>query len=275
MKKIIKLEWNRMVRGKGFWIAFGISLIICIAQFVDYGLFIDDGYPEVLERGEAIVMESPLSIYLGWIGGELNSKTRYLFLLLLPILASLPHSASLLEDEETGFKNAVCTRVSKSDYIKGKYFITFLGAFLVIFVPVLLNIVLQSTVTSFITPTPESAMTEVQLPLVFFGQRLFFERPLLFLIFNSFQWGILGGYLAVMGMISYSIMPKKYFVVLFPFFIWKAADLIFQMTGFHSLMPSEYFSPPLGHFHPGISLGIFFLLFAGSAIPLWIRKGTL
>ncbi len=275
MKKIIKLEWNRMVRAKGFWIALGISLIICIAQFMEYGLFLDDGYPEVMERGEAIVMEAPLSIYLGWIGGELNSKTRYLFLLLLPILGSLPHSGSLLEDEESGFKNAVCTRVCKSDYIKGKYFITFLGAFLVIFPPVLLNIMLQSTVTSFITPTPESAMTEVQLPLVSFGQRLFFERPLIYLIITSFQWGILGGCLAVIGMISYSIMPKKYFVVLFPFFIWKAADLIFQMIGFHFLMPSEYFSPPLGYFHPGISLGIFFVLFTGSGISLWIRKGTL
>lgn len=275
MREIIKLEWTRMIRGKGFWIGLGISLIICIVQFVGYQQLVPDGYPDILERGESIVMERPFSVYLSWIGGELNSKTLYLFLLLLPILASLPHAGSLLEDDQSGFKNAVCTRVSKGEYIKAKCLITFLGGLLVVFIPVLLNILLHFTVSSLITPTADIGYTEIGLPIVRFGQRLFFGKPLVYLIVTALQFGIVGGGLAMIGMISYTLIPKNYFVVLFPFFLWKSADLLFQMLGRDNLMPSEYFSPSRGHFHPAISLGIFVLLFLGAAIPLWMRKDDL
>lgn len=131
LKKRIKVEIQKMLSGRGFWVSTAVVMIFPIADFVQqlHSFYID---------------HSIQSIFIKWMAMPYDSYASRMFFILYPVLASLPYAWSMAEDLRSGYAAQMLVREKRKDYFWGKMTASFLSGGAVISAALLLNILLLS-----------------------------------------------------------------------------------------------------------------------------------
>ena len=113
MKQMIKFEVKRMLRNPGFYIAMMIGLIVSAAHWIVEVLPVVRRMDKYMSLDFALLY--PPNLYNSWIC-EGNNMYSYLYLLILPILVTLPYAATFFSDVNNHLIEFICTRADKREY---------------------------------------------------------------------------------------------------------------------------------------------------------------
>ena len=122
---MLKQQLSAMFHGKGFRAAFLISMI-CVVVF--FFMALPMPYGEI----------NGLYAYCGI--GDCNEWSMYSFL--LSFLLVLPFATSFQDDLQKKVYGGVMIRGTRSEYIKSKMIATFIGNFVMVVIPFLINLIL-------------------------------------------------------------------------------------------------------------------------------------
>lgn len=269
--RYFKIEIKRMLLTKSFWISLLIMYIICIVQYISYGLLLGDGYGDwIREYGFGFMMQ-PSSLFTSWIGGELNSMYMFLFLALLPLISSFAYSTTYYKDRKLGQVKNVLTRVDSGKYYRSKWLTIFLAGFLIAFIPLLSNVYLHLTYSVPLTPILESMTTEVLFDREKWIFDLFYNKPFLYMGLYIFVISIFSGLYATLGMTFSVLVNKSLAAVIGPFILWRFFDLMFSIIGKTNWGMSNQLFPTLGHMNIYIVFVYSLIILTISIAPIYIR----
>lgn len=194
MKKRIKVELLKMIKTRSFWVAFGFVMLFPIGDFAQ----------QMRDHFSCSVFEK-------WMAMPYDTYASRIFLLLYPVLASMPYAWSMAEELRTGYAVQLLTREKRSHYFCGKLVASFISGGSVISLALLLNLYLL--VMSQRTFLPASYdLTSGFIPGSFLSI-IHYTHPFIFSIIwlmVSFLWG------GAFGMLCCAIgffVKRKYLLV--------------------------------------------------------------
>lgn len=213
-KKLISCIRNQfiaMLRKKSFWIAFDTILLYTFAVYIM-------NIMNCIGHDVSSIFDS--SYY--FLGSYYNDYLE-LFSLAFPILVVLPFSFTYFEDAESHNLQFIQSRVGKSNYVIASAIVCFWGSFIVIFIPFLLNIILnyitfpQNDVTVFGVKESYAYWLhlygEEGIPRFAFLDLFIYNQNL----YNLLVALLLSGFAGLLGVFAYtmSFYIKKYKLLLF------------------------------------------------------------
>ena len=269
--RYFKIEFKRLLFTKSFWIAMVIACCISIGQYISYGFLRGDAYGDWVAAYGAGYMIQPSSLFISWIGGELNSMFMFLFLAILPLLGSFAYSGTYLKDRKLGQIKNVFTRLEAGNYYRTKWIIVFIAGFLVAFIPLVLNVYLHLTYSIPLKPIIESLTTEVYYDRAKWIFDLYYNNPWVYMGLYVFMIALFSGVYATLGM-AFSIWIRRGLVaVIGPLILWRVIDLVFSLIHKSNLGMSNQLFPTLAHMN--LKMVGFYLLFllSLSILPIYIR----
>lgn len=130
MYNILKCQFKLMLSKKSFWVGFFIITFYALASYLMHvkGYYNKD-LSQVLDRRELVCFH------------DFDSLSNYLNIL-FPFLVVLPFSMSYFEDCESKMLGFWLTRIGKKRYYISKAMVSFVGSFLIIAIPFLVNLLL-------------------------------------------------------------------------------------------------------------------------------------
>lgn len=133
MGRSLCVQLKLMVNRLEFKIAFSIMLFIALASFALAACMeMLDEYTEVLDLRDAN------SYYLLNSCGQLWLAVKFL----IPFLAVLPFATSYIGDRSSGYIGMYIGRVSYRNYLRSKLCACFIGGFILVFIPLIINLTL-------------------------------------------------------------------------------------------------------------------------------------
>lgn len=141
MLRSVWTQTKLMFNKKSFMISFTLMMIICTAEVVfnAYGITImrsdDDGF--VGNDPSSVV--SSFEAFILCISSNLLNYIELLF----PFICALPFSFSILTDKIENTDTLLCAYSGKRNYIISKIVAVFIGSFVIFFVPLMINDILN------------------------------------------------------------------------------------------------------------------------------------
>lgn len=132
MSKIVFTESLRIIRTRYFSISFGILVSLVL---LNYGLNIVREYNQVYVSQMFEISKILILSDYSFVG--------YYFRILYPIILVLPSSSIFFYDRSTRMDNYILARCSKTKYFVGKVTAVFLVSFLLVTVPLLIELILS------------------------------------------------------------------------------------------------------------------------------------
>ncbi len=130
MLNTMKFQLSIMMAKKEFKISFLVIFLYCIISFV---------YAAISQWGlDGAYVLSANALFCG----NAYSKTWYYFIYLFSFSIVLPFSSSHINDIECGITPFILTKSTRKEYYLTKIFVCFIGGFIIIFIPFLLNLAL-------------------------------------------------------------------------------------------------------------------------------------
>ncbi len=212
MKQQFKTEWERMITGHMFTIALLVGVIIVLMQIIM------EVYPasETVLSTYSGVHGEPKSLYTYWIGMNGISPYREVYVILLPILAMMPHALSYHSDIKSGYVKSVYTRTRKINYLSAKYIVTFLSGGIVVVLPYILNYIISACMLPAFTPIRNGQFfSSAEL-----FQGIFYTRPVLYTIIRFVIMFVLAGAFAVTVLAATCVVENIFLLSMVSFIIW-------------------------------------------------------
>lgn len=159
-----------------------------------------------------------------WIGFRDNEMDVYL--LLMPVLASLPFSTSYNSDKADKFKSFVSKEIPFFPYVCTKYIVTFLIGGLLYILPFAFSLLLCKLTIQDGTPTP--ALGIIKDNSMFAS--LYFSSPITYISLYIGINFLFAGLMAVLGLSASIWSRKDYMAILFPFAIASLPYVILNIV---------------------------------------------
>lgn len=173
MKKMMKIELERAFRSKMFIISILIGLCIVAFDIANNVIPQRQSIDEFIAMGEEYYRGIQLpGLYMQWMGVRPGSYI-FLYYFIMPLIAALPYSVSIIMDVKKHYINNIFTRINKREYYKAKLLTQFITGGLVAVVPLIVSYI----VTAMILPAYK--------PLVVTGQYIFRENNIVGRLFYS------------------------------------------------------------------------------------------
>ncbi|MDF7681916.1 hypothetical protein PT287_00070 [Lactobacillus sp. ESL0679] len=204
-------------------LALTIGLLVCIAQF--------------LLQGQIPVEDTP---YTRWLGIDPFSFTSTIFFILLPLIASLPAGIMLKEDQDSGLLAKFKLNNTLQNVLSKYMFIAFISGFVVIALPLLVNLTLWLLRLPNIKPDNLLNGRALIININTFFVSLYYTHPFVHSVLAILFAGIWGGLFAVFVMVT-SIWINNRFVALCSSLILQIA--IFVLNSFIKLPNNISYSP--------------------------------
>ncbi|MDM5153759.1 hypothetical protein QUF88_07940 [Bacillus sp. DX1.1] len=202
-----------------------------------------------------------------WIGFRDNEMTVYL--LLMPVLATLPFSTSYNADKSDGFKPFISKEIPLRPYVFTKYIVTFISGGLIYIFPFLFSFLLCKLTLPDGLPTTASGIVSNNGMF----SSLYYSSPLFYISLYIGINFLFAGLMAVLGLAASIWSQKDYMALLFPFAISSLPYVILNIV-FPTVAgaPIHLYDPkqPLQGVSPTI-LTVECLLFFGLSLFLYIK----
>ncbi len=258
MKKALwRNELSRIFCGRGLRLSLAVGVALAASHVA----------LEVVPLSDCILSGNyPLGAYAKWMGGENRSVWPVLYYLLAPALTALPYLGSVSEDINTGYVKQVILHVTRREYCRVKWVVTFVSAGVVAVVPLLVNFFLTAMVLPAVMPQPGTG----GYPLMgcSMWSELFYTHPAVYVMRYVALDALFFGLLATVGLSCSLVTQKGYLCTLCPLLLYLAVYGVTQVTGGHSwclfavLRPSQ----PVAANGWILLTECFFLFFAGGVM---------
>lgn len=218
MKEQVKTELERAFRGKGFWVSLLIGVSIAVAQVVA------EVYPRAVNplNGYVGMTGYPYSLFNFWIGMK-HGPYRETYLMILPILATMPYGLSYHQDIKNGYVKNIYTRGRKADYLAAKYIAVFVTAGTAVVLPFLLNLLISACMLPALRP---SLGGEFGVNPVYILYRLYLEHPFVYIgVFLGIMF-IYAGVFASIALAAARLVENIFLLSLVPFVFWYGMNMV-------------------------------------------------
>lgn len=228
MKNIIKLELNKALKNKYFYIAIGIGFMVTMMSFL-YNLEIYNNDLGMLKEAETAMnavynpMVSSSTVFNKWVLGEAYTLGTTIFSFIFAILASMPYAWSYCAERNSGYVKNVIIRSGKREYYIAKYIAVFVSGGLAVLIPLVLNFLLVSMFIPAAVPDPSYVIYYA----VWGGSLmsgLFYTKPLIYVFIYLIMNFLFSGVIACISFIVARFIKNKIAVILSPFFLLVAVD---------------------------------------------------
>ncbi|HDR6273396.1 MULTISPECIES: hypothetical protein [Bacillus] len=184
-----------------------VSLIIMFSGFVLICIY--HYYYVIRYLGDAA--SGPISTDIKWIGFRDNEMDVYL--LLMPIIASLPFSTSYNSDKSDGFKQFVSKGINLFSYSITKYIVTFFCGGLLYTLPFILSLLFcKLTIPDGETPAGSGIINVNGM-----FANLYEASPIIYITVYIGINFLFAGLMALLGLAASAWSQKDYMSLLFPF----------------------------------------------------------
>lgn len=218
MKECIKLEWERVIKGKTFYMALIIGVVIALLQIVG------EVYPravDVLQFYNGRYGE-PNSLYMFSMSMNATSMYKEILKTIFPVLAMLPHALSYHSDIKSGYVKNMYTRTKKINYLTAKYIATFMSAGIVIVITYMINFVIAACMLPALNPIPNGSYNNGGA----FMQWMYFHKPLIYIfIYLIINW-LYAGAFATTALAAAQFMDNVFMLSIFPFVLWYGMSIL-------------------------------------------------
>lgn len=225
MKALLKLEFRRAINKK-FIVVLLIGILLTLFHL----------YTEVwsihISKGEVSPYVTP---FTKWFANDSISIYSQIFLMQLPIVASIPYADSYWMDKNSGFVKGIYTRVKKTDYLISKYITNFIIGGSVIAIPLIFNIYILFMKLPALKP---SIFYPFDVPKEMFAN-LYYIHPYVYVLAYLFMNFMFGGLYASIGLSISSFCKNKFLVVAIPFLAYISMFII-EIAGFPQLVPMKF-----------------------------------
>ncbi|MBZ6021870.1 hypothetical protein LA440_01585 [Bacillus cereus] len=184
-----------------------VSLIIMFSGFVLICIY--HYYYVIRYLGDAA--NGPISTDIKWIGFRGNEMDVYL--LLMPVIASLPFSTSYNSDKSDGFKPFVSKEISLFSYSVTKYIVTFFCGGLLYTFPFILSLLFCKLTIPDGVPTAGSGIINDNGMFA----NLYETSPITYIAVYIGINFLFAGLMALLGLAASAWSQKDYMALLFPF----------------------------------------------------------
>lgn len=239
-KTLFHIEMKKVWKSKSFWVSLLLGMILAAMS----ALYMIESYLEPLTSGEmeGVWGLQSISLYNSWIGGEISSFGFTGFFYLLPLLAALPYGWSYFQEKQSGYAGMIAMRAGRKNYFLAKFAATFLSGGLVIFIPLVVNLL---AVACFVP---------ARLPLIihrtYYGveygsmwAELFYTHPLIFVFMYLVLDFVFAGFFACLCMTVAFFSRNSLAVILLPYLsilFLHHCRLFTQYTNVDEISPLYY-----------------------------------
>lgn len=217
---ILKNEIDRILNSWGYITALLIGMVIVITQFI---LVIIPQANGILHGFSGNVNTYPFSAYLDWFLFDDRHPYMFLFLMILPILSTLPHGGSYHYDLKTGYIKMIYTRVSRKKYLIVKYITTFVAGGMVVIIPLFISLLLTKAALPSLVPVMNGLFK-------LSGNRvmadLYYSNTSLYIGIYFLLYFLYAGSFATISLTVSSLFNYSFFVMLTPFGVYYSLNLI-------------------------------------------------
>lgn len=235
MNKGIKLEVYRAFHNPGFWIALAAGCFITVVHF----------FHQVLPKSSNIFyglnMHYPVTVFNSILPLDYVSFYADIYYYSVPLLIVLPFGVSYYQDIQSGYRKNICIKMNKKNYLAGKYLAVFLSAGTVCVLPLLLNLLLTTTVIPALIPQRGTALFGIF--SWSFMSHLFYTKPFLYLFFYFLLDFVMAGALAWVALEVSSIVHNRYIVLFSPFVLFFMLQAVTEYAGYGNWNPFNILCP--------------------------------
>lgn len=227
-----KIELHRALKSRGLLVALTIGLLISFSHFILTILPLKDNIT---------LSDYPLSVFGKWMCGDDSSVFPVMYYFIVPILASLPFAGSYKEDIDSGYIKNITTRISRKEYLKAKYLVTFLIGGVVSILPMVINFLLTAMVLPAVIP---QACTGY-FPIFSYSMlgNLFYSHPYIYLMIYMIINFVFLGLLSTLALVAAYICDNLFTTILSPFIMYLFVYAVTQITKAHMLCPFGFLRP--------------------------------
>lgn len=238
-KTMIRLECSRAFCSRGFWLALLLGCGLAVAHVALAVVPIAWQQEEWAQM--ALPMFYPATLYDRWMGSDSSHVCTYLYFLLIPLLASLPHGDSFFADIKGGFIHNLCLRVSKRAYYTGKFTATFLSGGVAVTLPLAFNFLLTATILPAIKPQPAAFVSLIGETSTF--SDLYYQRPLLYVLLFFILIFIFSGFWATLCLPISHYVGYSFFVLAAPFIGYLFLNTMANLLRLDAWQPVNFLMP--------------------------------
>lgn len=243
--RIVSLRLKDMIKRKEFYTSLVISLsFILIPTFID--LF-------------HLIGKDKLSLYPAWsyfgLAGISSTESilrgviQIFYILILPFLSSLAYSYCILDEYASGTIKFLLPRTQRKSYYLSGAFMSFIGAFFVILIPMLICQLIfyiavpaesfRSTATE---PLYDNSFYELE-----YWKNIALNFPYIYNLLYCFIPALVGG---LWGLLSFSISlvyrRNRFLILTLPGIIWLISSFIAPLLGHPQWILGYMIAPPIG-----------------------------
>lgn len=235
MLTMLKIELNRALKSRSFYVSLLIGIIISIAQIIMEVISKADDPLKLFTGGTTY----PYSVFNSWIGGHINNPYQIAYLTIFPILATLPFGISYHMDLKKGYVKNVYTRTNRINYCMAKYISTFLLAGTAVVLPMLINLMVTSAILPSLVPATNGVFSLTGLNL---WSEIFYVHPYLYIGIYMIIYFIYGGVFASLALAGAFFVDNVFLLTLFPFIIYYGLGIIspyiYKFTNVRAISPA-------------------------------------
>lgn len=234
LKNMIKLEFKNLISRSEFFISFTLMLLFSIISVV---INASDIYGKSIDN---VISASDLFMINSHSGRILSGM---IIMVLLPVIASVPFSDSYYIDKKSGIYLSVLTRTSQLNYIFSKAIVTFLSAFIVLFIPLLLNQILcliMGPVSSFcdLSGWPAYETSRLNEHIYFWTN---FENNTYVMNFIYILWAsIFGGFMALFSFAFSFLTEKRVLIITIGTIIYSISNFLLSLLNLDNWVFATY-----------------------------------
>ena len=181
-KRGISLELRRALTGKPFFIALSVGVGLVLVSFVLDALNYRGVYERALRLASVKDLTNPVLAANSWVGLDLQTSS-FVFYLLMPLLALIPYSWSLVSERGNGYQSQMIMRTGRRLYFLAKGIAIFISSGAAVALPLLLSCLLAFCAAPADTPSIHGYITlSWAIDIGDVGSWLFFNLPIAYLL---------------------------------------------------------------------------------------------
>ena len=177
-----------------------------------------------------------LSLFVRWIGVNMDTVGYSWFYLLFPLLAALPYSWSYRSDKKSGFLKNELILTTRKRFLSEKVVAVFLSGMLVIFIP--LTIDLLGSAMFLPDSTPDVLALQAPVWSGYFFSELYYTLPWLHSILYLITAALWGGVISLLGMAFSCLTKSQLLSTIAPLILFLALDVV--IGAFRSFLNNNY-----------------------------------
>lgn len=215
MKRILLVEFKRMLKCKSLFISIFFSISMVFLSYLDC---IKIYMPEKNARAHSFIV--------AWLPLDFQYPYGMMFVALIPIIACIPYSGTYYIDLKSGYLKNILQKVSSRKYFICKYIVCFTVGALSILIPLFVSFLLASSFLPISKPEPfayENYLTDTSFLTYFF-----YQKPVLYVFCYLFLDSFWGGIFAVSSLCIARYVNSLFAVLVLPFAFYMGTAALFE-----------------------------------------------